>query len=426
MKINIDEKKPDLKKEADSMEAMQELHKILAKPRNYPNFIDAYLDFTKHQESTTKIHKWVAISIIAAALERKVYLDHGYFKTFPNMYIFVIGESGVVRKSTSTGIGVDLLRDLESINIMSERVTAASLIQQMERSGETYPVGAREEKQSAVYCYASELNVFLREVFGSISELLTTFFDCSPHDSAKPWVYETKGEGQVKIFGPCLNILGASTQAWLSRAIPANEMEGGFSSRVIFVVEKENPDNFVAWPELQASVHGVRPKLLEDLRQINNLRGVFNKTQAAHDFYEQWYVTFKRQIRRMDSRFKGYYGRKPTMVWKLAMILSVAEGNSLTFDVPHIQKAIELLDEIEETMFEAFGASGENRQAKGIHNVQNLIEGRTEVGHKEIMNLLWRDFTGAEIKQILSDLLQMGYLSQSFVRNREYFYKVIK
>jgi len=391
--------------------ALEKMASTLSRPRNYPNFIDAYLKFTENQESTKKIHTWVAISIMAAALERKVYKTEGHFKLFPNLYTFIIGESGVVRKSTSTGIGVDLLREIPEIKIMSERVTAASLIGQMERSYGEFPASNNNGRQSAVFAYASELNVLLESVFGSISELLTTFYDCSPHDSNKPWVYETKGEGQVKIFGPCLNILGASTPAWLARSIPASEMEGGFASRVIFVVEKENPDKFVAWPSLDQTVADMKPLLIQDLQQIHNLMGEFQFDVDALRFYEEWYLHYKtRTLKEADPRFKGYYGRKSTTVKKIAMLLSVAEGNSLVGTTKNIEDAIKLLDEVEAKMLDAFGSTGENKLATGIHLVGELIKERKTVKHSFLVGLLWRRYNGAEITQIERDLMEMGVM----------------
>lgn len=406
--------KVDLDEDVVRAENVESVKKALSRSRHFPNFIDAYLEYTKHQESTRKIHKWTAISIIAAAMERKVCLDLGYFTVFPNLYIFIIGESGVVRKSTSTGIGVELLRELEHLNMMSERVTAASLLQQFEEARLEYKTPHGKETQSAVYAYASELKVFLDEVFGPISQLLTTFYDCTPYDSSKPWVYKRKTEEDLEIYGPCLNILGASTQSWLAQAIPATEMEGGFSSRVIFVVEKENPEKYVAWPELRPEIAAIRPKLIEDLQQIHALRGKFKKTQAAHDYYEKWYIEFKKSIaHKTDARFKGYYGRKPTTVVKLAMILSVAEGNALTFDVSHIKSALDLLDELERNMFEAFGANGRNKLADGIQKVVELVtllDRGQGVLQQQILEVLWRDFTGAEVQQIVGDLEKMGQI----------------
>lgn len=377
--------------------------------RHFGNFISSYVDYTRHQEASTKIHKWVAISIIAAALERKVVLNRGFYLLFPNLYTFIIGASGIVRKSTSTGIGVDLLRNLENFRMMSERLTAASLIQQLERSGDIYKANGYDTRQSAIFCYASELSVFLKEVFGSISELLTTFYDCQPNDATKPWVYETKGEGQVKIFGPCLNILGASTPTWLRECIPADQMEGGFSSRVIFVVETDPPSKFVAWPEVDKATNEMRPKLIETLAHIHTLVGEFKPTEESKVWFSAWYEKHMRGlISRTDARFSGYYGRKGDLLLKVAMVFSVAESDELLLKPEHLEQASNALDELEKSMFDAFGSVGKNEFSAETHSVWNTIRREVAIPHSKLLGIYWRDLGHAEMLKITETLHRMN------------------
>ena len=401
-------KKRPPKKLLSKEERETEREKVLKKPRNFPNFFDAYIEFTKDQESTVKIHKWVAVSILAAAMERKCFLDVGHFKIHPNFYIFIIGNSGEVRKSTSTGIGFDLVRATGTIQLMSERLTDRSLIDQMERSKAKYYTGNAEfyGTQSAVYAYASELVVFLREVAGKISELLTTVWDCPP-----VWTYETHEE-EIILEGPCLNILGASTPTWLQRAIPAEEMEGGLASRIVFVVEMKPPDRYNAWgaPNTDA-LKELRAKLVEDLKRISYLRGNFTYTEAAKDFYEKWYSEHRQATGKIkDIRFKGYYSRKPVTVWKLAMVLAVAESDDLCFDQRHLETALEWLNELEESMMDAFGQIGGNKLARGKHQALGLLVAAPErrLKEPELVDALYAEFTSAETKQIITDLQQGG------------------
>lgn len=395
--------------------------------RHFPNFIDAYVSYTRNQEASEKIHKWVAISIIAAALERKVWINRGYYLLFPNLYTFIIGASGIVRKSTSTGIGVDLLRNLERFNIMSERVTAGSLIQQLERSGMKYVAGGREMRQSATFCYASELKVFLDEVFGSISELLTTFYDCQPNDCTKPWVYETKSAGQTKIYGPCLNMLGASTPTWLVRAIPASEMEGGFSSRVIFVVENSPPTKFVAWPELEKGADQTRMKLIDDLREIHELCGEFRIDKLAKAHFEEWYKEHQLSLVSAgnDTRFSGYFGRKGDTILKLAMILAVSRSNDLVIQLEHIEWAIMMLDELEVSMFEAFGATGKNENSAELVKIWEMLRKNPWNRHDEVMRQVWRDMDSKGLMSIAEDLQRMNLIRPKII-NGQMIYETLQ
>lgn len=379
------------------------------KQRNYPDFIGAYLNFTKNQEASEKIHRWVAISIIAAALERKVFLPRGHYVLFPNIYTFIIGASGVVRKSTSTGIGVSLLKEIESISVMSERITAAALIEHMKDANRQFEVAPGVNlQQSASFAYASELIVFMREVFGSITELLTTFYDCTPHDCRKPWTYGTKGNGVTQIFGPCLNILGASTPQWLAEAIPVSQMEGGFASRVIFVVETEEPKRFIAWPDTDADINTMRPKLIEDLRQIHELVGAVEVTPEARKWFAEWYEGHMRiLVRQKDLRFSGYYGRKADTLLKIAMVCIVSESNVLRMEVAHLERALSLIEVLELTMFEAFKTHATHPDASVMYKILDYMRGKGIVTHSEILRVFCSQVNHEQLVGIMNTIDSM-------------------
>jgi hypothetical protein len=377
--------------------------------RHFPNFLAAYREYTKCHEASAKVHMWTAISVIAAALERKVWLDEGLFTLFPNLYVFIIGAPGLVKKSTSTAVGVDMLRELDNMNIMAEQLTAAAMIDTLQRSGSKFSHKGQEVRQSSVFCYASELNVFLKEVFGSTVELLTTFYDCQPNDSSKPWIRETKGNGQVKVFGPCLNVLGCSTPTWLRESVPESQMGGGFSSRVIYVMETEPPNVYVPWPKVDTSGREMRKKLVEDLRVIHNLAGEFSFTDEARAFYSDWYIAYMKQMAggQIHRNFEGYFGRKGTLIKKLAMVASVAESNSLVGEVSHIAKAIAWLEGVEKHMMAAFGVVGKNEGAALTLNVLEFLQKRSKATGGEVLQNFVHDADGQVLERVLSDLQKM-------------------
>lgn len=379
--------------------------------RNFPDFFEAYLDFTENHESTKRVKLWSAISIVAAALERKVFLNRGYYTLFPNLYIFIIGRSGLIKKSTSTAIAVSLFRELEKINIMSERLTASSLIQQMMQSGSAYDLNGVKTKQSAVYAYASELAVFLVEVFGSISEVLTTLYDCIPHDSKKPWVYHTMGRGETKIYGPCLNILGASTKAWLKRCIPVSEIEGGFASRIMFVVEDNLPDKLIAWPDVDAHLNIQRLKLVEDLRQIHEIVGEFKVEERARNFFTEWYLDHMKVKlpKQVDPRVAGYLARKGDHILKLGMVRAVSLSNQPVLKMSHLEWGLKRLDELEEDWKSAFdGKFMTADEGQCRYEMQALVKQMTRIKKAELLRLYIGRFNDEHISKSLRDLIKMG------------------
>lgn len=379
--------------------------------RYFPNWIEAYLAYSQGHESTDRVRKWCAISVLAACLERRVWLDRVYYLLFPNLYTFIIGKSGLVKKTTSTGIAVNLLREIEGLQIMSERLTANSLIEQLLLSGKKFEVKNETKVQSAVFAYASELSVFMEEVYGDITALLTTFYDCIPNDSSKPWIYGTVGRGQRKIYGPCLNILGASTKTWLQKCIPKSEIEGGFTSRIIFVVENKLPKTLVAWPEGGEELANDRLKLVADLKEIHQMAGVFTPTPAAKEFFAWWYENHMRNVLPLnqDPRMVGYMSRKGDTILKLSMVHSAATGDSLVIERKNLEWAIHEINEIESDWRMAFDGVG---VVGGLtHDVMEYVRKKGKIPKRELLEYFCTLSPMTEVLKSIHDLKEMDEIT---------------
>lgn len=375
--------------------------------RNFTNLIDAYLNYTANHEATVRVHKWSFISVLAASMERRLWLDRGFYKLYPNLYVFIIGRSGLIKKSTSTGIAVNMFRELTGARMMSERLTASSLVDQLHLSGKTFPYKGKPIRQSPLFAYASELSIFLSEVWGSITELLTTFYDCQPADSSKPWSHRTVGRGEIQIFGPCLNILGASTKTWLRKCIPRTEMEGGFTSRIIFVVENNMPDHLVAWPEV--SVHGelIRKQIVEDMKQIFRLTGEFKVSPEAREMFTKWYHHHMTNIMPMnqDPRMVGYMARKGDTILKLAMVYSAACSDDMILHKHHLVWAAKEMDDLEGDWRLAFdGLSLKNTLA---FELRTHIRTKIRVNKKDLMLQFSKQYPSDQVAKHLQDLKEM-------------------
>lgn len=389
----------------------------LRKPRNFSNFIEGYLEYTSDQEATEKMRRWVAISVIGAALERRIWLDTGFI-TYPNLYTFIVADSGKHRKSTAIKDGIRLVRALgtDGVFLASKKTTNRGLIDQLVDSKKEFELPDRTQKQSPIFCTPDELIVFLRDNSEIVKDLTNLY------DNDDEWVYRTKEDGNIVVTWPCINILGGTTATWLTQAIPVSEQEGGFASRIIYVVENSLPEKFIAWPVRWKERKVNMLHLIEDLKQINTISGEFTFTSEARAFYENWYVKHRTDTSKLtDPRFGGYYSRKNIYIWKLAMILSVAESNKLIGEVHHVKLALKWLNELEDPMLEAFGNAGSNRLAHGMKVIFNLIKERKSLGYKDILRLLFREYNGSEISQIMEDLKKMGEIKQ-VNRNSESYY----
>jgi len=131
--------------------------------RKYPNFLQAYMQYTQHSEAPDTFHFWTGVGTVAGALQRKVWIDCAYWQWVPNFYIIFVAPPGIVSKSTTAGIGMNLLKKVPRVKFGPDSATWQVLIQEMANNATVFttPQG-KFLKQSAITVVASELGTFLK------------------------------------------------------------------------------------------------------------------------------------------------------------------------------------------------------------------------------------------------------------------------
>ena len=349
-----------------------DLEKIVLQKRNYNNFIKGYLDYTSHLESPTEYHVWTAIGIIAGALRGKCFIDMGYFKWKPNCFIIFVAPPGIVAKSTTSGVGVDLLRNVPGINIGPSSCTWQSLLGSMAELEETFLVNKKRQRMSCVTVNASELGMFLNFRDAEMIDVIVDLWD----GKDTPLVRRTVGGGQTEIAAPWINMLACTTPSWITQSMPRYSIGGGFTSRCVFVFA-DRKEKFVPYPADYIPVNHERnrKKLIEDLTRISLLEGSFTLSPEAKKLGEDWYIDFnvnKPQHLKTDQ-LAGYAARKQTHLHKVAMCLSAARSNDKVIEKQDLEAALSLLSVCEQNMNKVFNAITDDVDAGNLQMLKMVI-----------------------------------------------------
>lgn len=310
--------------------------------------LNDYLLYTSTQESPKCYHTWVAFSLVAACLERNVWLDRGFYKVFPNLYTMIIGDSAVYKKSTAVEMGTDLLEELTDKPVMFEgQITIPSLIQDIAAEKKDMVTG-KYVPNSRVFIIAPELALFLRDELQAreIIYFLTDFYT----GKTKPWKKRTVTGKPADIISPCINFIGCSTAEWLAKGLCIEDFGGGFMGRCLFIVPTEPPKR-IAHPIVTEEQKAARGRVMAMLAHARTLRGEYQLTDSAEAFYDNWY-THQPTVSASD-RLRGYYERKATNVLKLALIKAVMD-DLMIVDKPEVQWALDMLNSLEPSMGQAF------------------------------------------------------------------------
>lgn len=347
-------------------------------PRNFPNWLQGYLDYTKASESPTSFHFWTGVSTIAGALRRRVWIDQRYFQWTPNFYIILIGPPGVAAKSTSISAGMRLLERLK-VPFGPQSMTWQALTDALEKSIQNvkYRNTAGDEVKiimSPLTIAISELGTFFKMDDSGLMDVLVSLWD----GQLGTWSHRTKSSGNVEIINPWLNIIGCTTPSWLQEHFPEYMIGGGLTSRIIFVYG-DKKRQFVAYPSDHINPKEyaeIGEKLFLDLAEISTLAGEMYLTDEAKIWGRQWYEKHWtiRPSHMASDRYGGYIARKQAHVHKLAMIVAASKRSKLAIELEDLLEAETIITSIEADMIKVFANIGMADTARQTNEIVALVQ----------------------------------------------------
>ena len=371
--------------------------------RNIPDWIEGYLAYTEDSEPPTLFKEWCAVSVIAAALQRKCRLEWGTTVFYPNLYIVLTAPAGKARKGTAMAPARKFLNRI-GIPLAAEAVTREALIRTLKESESVISTESGVIVHSSLTVFSPELTVFLGYNNTQLMSDLTDWFDC-----AEKWVYRTKTAGTDDIAGVYINLLGATTPDLIRSTLPLDAIGGGLTSRMIFVFA-EKKEKIVPFPFVSDETCKLETQLYYDIECINMLQGQFKFTKDFLSHWGDWYTAQEGRNPfgvNYNKAFDGYIERRPTQVLKLSMVMSASRTDEMILDKPDLTRAIDLLERTEKKMPRAFGGIGMSQNAQLTYAISELISHSSSgVTTSEIMRAHTFNGTTSEISDALDILVQ--------------------
>jgi hypothetical protein len=404
--------------------------------RSCPDWIKEYIDvLAPNSEAPEKFHFWVAVSTIAGALRRRVYIDQGTFQWYPNFFIVLVGEPGIVKKGTAIKTGLRLLRNIPGVNLGSDVATWQGFLKQLEEAQDSFAIGPANgpiaERKHITTCALTipitEWGTFIDPRDPIMINMLTKLWDCEDGISLSK---TTLTQGDITIVNPFVNMLAATTPTWMRDNIRTQFGGWGLSSRIIFVFASR-PARIVTFPDEFQTAQILRERmkpLQADLVAISQLQGTYTITPEARAYAKEWNnAHVDRQVNLQTqpehNPWLSYYlARKLDYSFKLAMVYSASRSDTLVIDRLEIADAIARMDEVEGEMRNIFGESeraspsGASAAARiNSHAWGHLYRGlqvnpRMRPDHVQRFLARYMDFRSA--KDFLIQLIAMNYIAQ--------------
>jgi len=378
--------------------------------RNFPNWLSAFVDYSSSGEAPLSMYFWVGVCSIAGTLRRRVWIDQAYFQWIPNFYVILVAPPGIVAKSTTASVGMNLLRQVPGVKFGPDVVTWQALAQSFANALEfvEMPDGL-QHGMSSLMIESSELGTFLNPQDREMIDFLVTLWDGKRGAIQKV----TKTQGEDVIENPCINLIACTTPAWIEGNFPEYMIGGGFTSRCIFVYA-EAKRQYVAYPykHVPKDFLETQRKLIEDLVQIGELKGQYVLLPETEQWGEEWYEAhYKSRPRHLDNeRFGGYIARKQTHIHKLAMIMSASRASTLEISVEDLQQANQIITALESSMPKVFERIGMTAETRGAGSLVSRVRSAGSGGltTQALYNELFREMSYNEFKQALESATVAG------------------
>ena len=382
----------------------------MAEGRELDDWVDSYIKYTHNTEPRPLFRKWVAMSAIAACLQRKAWLPLGQLTIYPNLYVVLVGPPAA-RKGTAMQPSKVFLEKL-GIQIAADESSRQKLVSRLEESAKTEAQMARIITYSSLTIFATELTVFLGYNNAELMTILCKWFDCETKFRC-----ETYAHGDQEISNVWINLMGATTPSLLRSSMPQDAAGSGLISRMIFVFE-EDKEKVVIFPTLPPVLGA---KAFGDLERINMLSGPFSMSKDFVEVYTKWRIEQEASPPFKGHILQAYTERRAVHVLKLATIFSAARSNKMEVTAADMRRAIELLAETEEKMPQAFAGVGASPYAEVQARILEVLKDRRRIAYDVLLNMFMSDVTGAQFNEIIS-ALQVGKWCAVNLSTREIHY----
>lgn len=328
--------------------------------------------YTEGKGSPRIYRLWSAIFTIGAACERKVWIKTSKpYPTYPNQFIILVGSAGI-GKSLCTNMVYNLLNEIRTpetpFYLAPSSVTRASLVDAL-ASAERRIIRPMEIPSvisfNSLTIVPNEFGVFLPAWESDFMSALTDLWDNGRYA-------ETRRTNKIHIEIPNsnLNLLSATTPAYLNSLLPEGAWEFGFMSRILTVFSSEliHSDIFAEF----ALDDKLYSELILDLKQIYSMYGQMTVMEDVQLALNDWSRTSGRSAPD-HPKLLSYGVRRAHHLLKLCMIASIANDSEAIITLDHYAEAVDWLTELETFMPDIFKSMKTGGDAQAMEECWHFI-----------------------------------------------------
>lgn len=343
---------------------------------HWTDWIEDFLTYTEGMASPEIYRLWSAISCLAGALERRVWLRAlEHVNTYPNLYVICVGAPGVGKQV------IDLVKELwEEVpdpekdsrplfHVAPDSVSKASLMDSIVRAKRTFlPPSGPPLVYHSLLIAAEEFEFFLPAYDKEfISALNKIFNNPAKHQEVR----RTGSVRELELSFPQLNILAGAQPAYFASTFPEEAWNTGLARRIILVYAAETP--FVPLFQEREDRSWLRRKLVTGLGRAGQLWGQMRWETAAGSRVAEWHREGG-QPQPQHSKLQHYLRSRTMHVLKLSMVSAISRSAELVIKLEDVERAIGWLLAAEHFMPDIFREMVGKSDAQVVEELHYVVQ----------------------------------------------------
>lgn len=297
------------------------------------------MSYTDGARSPEIFRRWAAISLVAGALERRVWIQDGKDITFPNLYVLMVAPPGV---------GKGIIEDARQLweetrlpgtkagvfHVAPDSLTKAALVDTLAAAERTHiPPNGKPIYYHSLLVASEEFSILLPgydlEFVGTLNGIFGN----------KPVHREARRHGparSIEIEFPQLNILAGAQPSYLASVFPEDVWNTGIARRLLMIYANETPfiDMFADLPDNAIK----RDAILNRLAKLSQMYGQLRWKPEAATEIQRW----NREglpPQPTHSRLVHYLRSRLLQVLKLIIVSTIARTGDFEIGLEDVERA---------------------------------------------------------------------------------------
>jgi hypothetical protein len=287
-------------------------------------WIDNYIDYaSEFCDAPTIFHRFCGYGIVSSIIGRKVWMEKGDRRFYPNLWILILAKSSIQHKSEAIHIAERILESFETVHIMADSGSPEGFLDDLKESDGRTGILFIDE-------FADFLELLNKDYMRGLKGMLLSFYDGKDKHNRK-----LKHE-RIKVKEIFINEFATSTFSWLSKITKDGDIGNGLFPRYLFVSAANKEKTIPFQPK--ASIEK-RNKLLLELNELQTITGEADFSKVK-EMYEDWYMHFEDKYKL--SGLDGFITRLQDYCLKFAILNEIIMNHSLIIS----EKAMGLSEEL--------------------------------------------------------------------------------